>query len=338
MRVAVIGAGRMGQRHIQVVQGMGLDLVGVSDQSPETLRLIQTTLGVAPERLFTDSQAMLNSVRAECVVVATTAPSHAALTLAAVSTGATHILCEKPMATSILECDHMIAATSSAGVRLAINHQMRFMEQYTKPKAIVDSEAFGGLSAVVVVAGNIGMAMNGSHYFEMLRYMTGEPVDSVTAWLSDPGGPNPRGSQYQDRAGSIRATTASGKRLYLEIGADQGQGIQVVYSGRYGQLVVNELAGTYYLMERQKENRSLPTTRYGAAWGEKQEHIAPADALAPTRSVLEALLGNRPIPMGEDGRRAIEALVAAYVSDETGNRTVRLDDPMIDPARRFPWA
>ena len=35
MKVAVIGVGRMGRRHVQVVQELGLSLVGICDQSPD---------------------------------------------------------------------------------------------------------------------------------------------------------------------------------------------------------------------------------------------------------------------------------------------------------------
>ena len=34
------------------------------------------------------------------------------------------------MASSVAQCDEMIATCASAGTRLAINHQMRFMDQY----------------------------------------------------------------------------------------------------------------------------------------------------------------------------------------------------------------
>ena len=57
---------------------------------------------------------------------------------------------------------------------LAVNHQMRFMEQYLTPKAIIEGDAFGGLTSVTVVGGNFGLSMNALHYFEMFRFMTGE--------------------------------------------------------------------------------------------------------------------------------------------------------------------
>ncbi len=337
MKVVVIGAGRMGKRHMQIVSSLGLKLTGVCDQNAEIMSSVGDEFHLPQERQFTDAKSLLNQTRPECVIVATTAPSHCELTCAAAEQGVRYILCEKPMAVSLPQCGRMLAACRQNGSKLAVNHQMRFMEQYTEPKRIVTSEAFGGLSSVTVVAGNFGMAMNGTHYFEMFRYMTDEAPVEVQAWFSKEKVANPRGPQFEDRAGSIRVTTASGKRFYMEIGADQGHGMQVVYAGPYGRLTVDELGGRMHLAVRKEEFRALPTTRYGMPWVETTRDIQPADSLAPSRSVLTALLAGRNFPTGEDGRMAVAVLVAAYTSDESGHRPVRVD-AYLSQERTFPWA
>lgn len=338
MNVAVIGTGRMGRRHIQVVKELGLTLVGICDLSLKSLALATQEQGVSEQIHFTDPHLMLNETNPECVIVATTAPTHCEYTCLAAKAGARYILCEKPMGVSLAECDRMIGICQAHGARLAINHQMRFMQQYTEPKCIVHSEPFGGLSSVTVVAGNFGMAMNGTHYFEMFRYMTDEAPLEVTAWFSTEKVPNPRGPQFQDRAGAVRLTTASGKRFYMEVGADQGHGGKVIYAGPYGQLVVDELAGTMNLAVREEQYRDLLTTRYGMPWVETVHKIESADSVGPSRAVLDALLRDKNPPTGEDGRLAVAALVAAYVSDENGHIPVRLDDANLPRERVFLWA
>ncbi len=338
MKAAVIGAGRMGQRHIQVIQNMGLELVGVCDQSLEALALVSHEYNVPVECQFTDAFTLFTETKPECVVVATTAPTHCAYTCAAAESGAQFILCEKPMAISLAECDRMLAVCQQHDVKLAINHQMRFMEQYIEPKRIVWSDAFGGLSSVTVVAGNFGMAMNGTHYFEMFRYLTNETPVEVAAWFSKTKVLNPRGRQFEDRAGSVRLTTASGKRFYMETGDDQGHGMTVIYAGPYGQLVVDELVGTMHLAMREEQHRHLPTTRYGMPWVERTLKIMPADVIGPSFAVLSALLQGDNFPSGEDGRSALAVLVAAYESDENEHNPVRLDDDSLPHDRIFPWA
>jgi predicted dehydrogenase len=338
MKTAILGVGRMGQRHIQVARDLNLELAGICDQNPETLSAVGKEHGIPAERQFEDVRALLEKARPECVVIATTAPTHSEYTCLAAEARARYILCEKPMAVSLAECDHMLKVCRHNHAKLAINHQMRFMEQYTEPKRIIEGEAFGGLKSVTVVAGNFGMAMNGTHYFEMFRYMTDEAPVEVTAWFSEEKVSNPRGAQFEDRAGSVRITTASGKRFYMDISANQGHGMKVIYAGAYGQIIVDEISGDMYADAREEQYRDLPATRYGMPRVATSGKIAPADAVAPTRAVLEALLKDKNAPDGEDGRLAVAVLVAAYFSDENGHVPVRLDDSRLPRERVFPWA
>ncbi len=216
----------------------------------------------------------------------------------------------------------MIETCERHGVRLAVNHQTRFMPQYLTARRILQSEDFGSWTSITVVAGNVGLAMNGVHYFELLRWLSGEIPSEVAAWLSDDRTPNPRGAQFQDAAGAIRVTTPSGKRLYMDIGADQGHGIRTVYAGRTGMLVADDLSGRLQLAVRGREHRALPTARYGMASEESSLQLAPADAVAPTRSVLEALIAGGDYPTGEQARTAIATLVAAHISNQHDHRAV----------------
>jgi hypothetical protein len=57
----------------------------------------------------------------------------------------------------------------------------------------------------------------------------------------------------------------------------------------------------------------------------------------PTRAVLDALLNDKDAPTGEDGRLAVAVLVAAHVSDETGNIPVSIGSSELPLDRLFPW-
>jgi predicted dehydrogenase len=338
MKTVILGTGRMGRRHIQVVKEVGLDLVGISDTNSEALACAEKEQGIPSGLLYSNAASLLKEKHPECVIIATTAPSHAEYTCLASGLGAKYILCEKPMAISLVECDQMLETCAKNQTSLAINHQMRFMEQYIEPRQLINSDAFGGLTSVTIVAGNFGMAMNGTHYIEMFRYMTDEKSSEVTAWFFKENVPNPRGSQFEDRAGSLRITTANGKRFYMDIGSDQGNGLLAIYGGRYGQIVVEELTGKMTLVYREEQYRNLPTTRYGMPSVRSEQQIKPADAIAPSRAVLESLLSNTNPPTGEDGRHAVSVLLAAYVSEEEEHRTVKLEEIEKFRTRTFPWA
>ncbi len=337
MKICVIGVGRMGRRHIAAARSAGFTLAGVFDQSPEAIVTTFAECDVDKAIVFDQAEGMLDAVRPDAVVVSTTAPSHCQYVCAAAAAGARYILCEKPMASSLEECDRMIAACRAVGAKLAVNHQMRFMEQYTNIKGLIDAAEFGGLRSMVVTAGNFGLAMNGSHYFEAFRYLTGESIAQISAWFDPSNVPNPRGSQYVDCSGQLRGATASGVRLLMELGGDLGHGIEVVYACRHGQILVDELAGHVRAIHRQAEYRDLPTTRYGMPADEFQRKIAQAEVTGPTLALWKAMLAEGSYPDGDSGRHAVAALVAANISGESDGRAVALTGGL-PSTRTFAWA
>lgn len=337
MKTAILGIGRMGRRHIQVVRQLYWDLVGVFDVSQDSLKLARDEYALSSHLLFNDLDKLYSEAKPECLIIATTADSHCALTCMAAEQGVKYVLVEKPMAVSLEECDLMLETCHRYGTKLSVNHQMRFMEQYTEPKRLFATEVYGGLASMTVVAGNFGFAMNGTHYFEAFRFLTDENPVEVTAWFSSEVVPNPRGAQFQDHAGSIRAVTASGKRLYMEIGADQGHGVRTIYACRNGMITVNELTGEFLATEREEQYRKLPTTRYGMPAVNTQRVIQPAEVIDTSADVLKALLDGVNSVSAEDGRQVVELLVAAYQSAEQGSVPIRLDGKL-DRNRVFPWA
>jgi predicted dehydrogenase len=338
LRAVIIGAGAMGKRHLQAVRELGLELGGICDQRPESLSAAAQEFNLTPAQQFTDASAMLNAVRPELVVVATTTPSHAAYTVLAAEAGAKYILCEKPMAASLSDCDRMIAVCQQHGARLAINHQMRFLDYYQSIREMLDSEAFGGLTSITLVGGNFGLAMVATHQFELLRYMTGEYAGEVSAWFSPEVVSNPRGTEFEDRAGSVRITTPAGKRLYIDAGSDQGHGMNFIFAARYGQIIFDPFTGRLAARVRKAEYRALPTTRYAMPSDSFDRTFAPVNVVQSTRLLLQALFNGDSYPTGEDGRAAVMTLVAAYLSAERGGILTAVDRNLLPADRSFPWA
>lgn len=328
----------MGRRHIQAVRELGHEVVGIVDVLPSSLSLARDEQGVPENLWFESAEALLDRAKPEMLIVATTATSHCRLVCLAAEHRVPIVLCEKPMAVSIEECDRMIEACAKGGSRLCVNHPMRHMEVYREAKRIVDGPDFGGVRSINLISGNLGMSMNGSHFFELLRYMTGQPPEEVSAWFSDEKVPNPRGPEFEDVGGQLRATVRSGQRLYMEIGTDQGHGILVVYAGPYGILVVDQVEGTMRWSVRVEGNRGLPMARCGDEFVSKSMAVPPGEPLQPAKRVIAELLSGGDYPTGEEGRLTVQALVAAHRSAELGGNAVRLDSPEVDPHRTFPWA
>ena len=274
----------------------------------------------------------------DLVIVATTADSHRVLVEQAAASGARAILCEKPMATSVADCDAMIAACERSGSRLAINHQMRFMDQYTIVRDELAGGRFGALASMTVVAGSFGLAMNGSHYCEAFAWLTGSPIVNASAWFTGAPMNNPRGPQFFDQAGEVRFSSASGQRLVLNAGADQGHGMTVMYAAQYGHLFVDELEAVCIATARKPEHLAQPPTRYGMPWDRWERRFPQADNVGPTQAVMRALLAGDDVPSGLSGRQTVAALAAAWRSAEHGHTPVAVTDLGADATRRFPWA
>lgn len=338
MRLAVVGLGRMGVRHIQAGQNLGMTICGVADISAQAVDAVRIAHQLSPEACFTDARDMLRAVAPEAVVVATTADSHFAWVSAAVEAGARYILCEKPMATSLAEADAMREACAHSGALLAVNHQMQFMPHYMRVKQLIESEELGPLSSVLVAGSNFGLAMNGSHYFEMFRYISGTPVRSVRAWLEPNQLPNPRGPQFEDCSGKLLAQGSGDAMMYLDFSARAGYGLQIVFICWQGQIVLDELSGDMRVAARKPEFRDLPTARYGMPANVRLELLEPTDAVSPTMGVWSAMLDGGAFPDGSIGAHALACCVAAHVSHETGGSEIRLDGLSQARSRVFKWA
>lgn len=329
----------MGMAHLQAARQIGLSLTAICDVL-EANRAKAAAAGQVPaDRLFTDASNMFAAHRgADLVVIATTADSHRSLVEQAAASGARHILCEKPMATSVADCDAMLAACEQSGSLLAINHQMRFMPQYTVIRDELATGRFGALASMNVTGGCFGLAMNGSHYCEAFAWLTGSPIVNATAWFSGEPFNNPRGPQFFDQAGEVRFESADGRRLILNIGHDQGHGMTAIYAARFGHLFVDEFEGLCLATARKPEHQPMPVTRYGMPWDRWERRFSPADNVGPTEAVMRALLEDRGYPTGADGRHVVAALAAAYKSAANGHTPVKLSDLGEFERRQFPWA
>ncbi len=338
MKVGIIGLGRMGRRHVQVLKNLGFEIAGIYDPLRASVDLAIKECDLSESVVCNSAESLIRNSELDGLVIASTAPSHCEYVCLAAKSGIRYILCEKPMAVSIDECDRMIRACQASGSHLAVNHQMQFMEQYTSIRKIAESDAMGGLRGVIVSASNFGLSMNGSHYFEMLRYISGGGlVDTVSFWADEAIVPNPRGPQYQDRSGQVHTTLNNGVRAYLELGGDLGHGVNVIYNCRYGQIQVDELAGKVRYVHRKEEYRHLPTTRYGMPADEHVMQIAPADVLVPTQAVWKAMIAGREYPDGACGRHAVVAVAGALLSAEKNGLPIRMQD-IQNSDRQFPWA
>ena len=121
LRVAVIGAGKMGQQHIKAIQRLAnASLVAIADPTCDANDRPDSV--PTDVRIFADAQAMLDGVRPDVVHIVTPPPSHAALATAALEAGS-HVYVEKPFTPSAAEARAILDLAAARGLSICAGHQ-----------------------------------------------------------------------------------------------------------------------------------------------------------------------------------------------------------------------
>jgi predicted dehydrogenase len=199
----LIGAGDIVRKRVAEAlrDGTGCDLVAISRARAELAEPFAREVGA--RRWFQSWRDLVTDPEIDAVYVATPVRFHAEQTIAAAAAGK-HVLCEKPMAMDLAECDRMIAACRAAGVALGIAYYRRFYPIVARVKQIIDAEEIGTLVFVQMnafepfdrrpgeprswllqrsEAGGGPMADFGCHRLEVLLHLVG-PIRRVTSLVS----------------------------------------------------------------------------------------------------------------------------------------------------------
>ncbi|MCX7829824.1 MAG: Gfo/Idh/MocA family oxidoreductase, partial [Acidobacteria bacterium] len=250
-----------------------------------------------------------------------------------------YIFCEKPMANSIEDAENMIKICDKSGVRLGINHQQRYMDCYKRLKEIIDSDKLQGLETFAVIGANFGLAMNGSHYLELGIILFNESYQKISAFLQESPVRNPRGDKFKDPGGIITCITKSGKKFIISAGVNEGCGISMILSCKYGNVYYRPLVGKTLISYRKEEDREYPSTRYGLPPVVEEIDMPQDDIIESTKRVLHALLSEEKEinVLTTDSMEVIKTLIAAYVSTENDGMIVELTGKRLPYSRTFPW-
>jgi UDP-N-acetyl-2-amino-2-deoxyglucuronate dehydrogenase len=141
---AIVGCGRIAQRHAEHIQRLG-KLIAVCDIDPEKAKSLADKYGAAA---FTNLDELLKKT-GDIDVVSVCSPNglHAEHTIKALRAGI-HVLCEKPMALSVQDCGDMITAAERANKRLFIVKQNRFNPPVAAIKQVIDEGRLGKIYSV----------------------------------------------------------------------------------------------------------------------------------------------------------------------------------------------
>lgn len=140
IKTALIGCGKVGHLHAAALSALPeSQFVAVCGRSLEKTKVFAAKYGV---NAYGSVEELVESSGAQMVVVATPHPLHAASAVTA-ARGGLHVLVEKPLASSLADCDAMLDAARQAGVVLGTVCQRRFYEPCRRIRRAIDDGKLG---------------------------------------------------------------------------------------------------------------------------------------------------------------------------------------------------
>ncbi len=142
LRVAVAGLG-IGRRHIRAYQALpGVEVVAIADVDPLALAKVRQEFGI--HFASPDYRQVLARDDVDAVSICTPDRFHAGQAIEALEAGK-HVLCEKPLATSLADAGRVVRKVRETGLKLAAGHNYRFIPQFARLKELAHAGDLGNL-------------------------------------------------------------------------------------------------------------------------------------------------------------------------------------------------
>jgi myo-inositol 2-dehydrogenase / D-chiro-inositol 1-dehydrogenase len=333
--VGIIGSGFVAEIHAESFARVpGARVAGVASPTEGKAAGFAGRHGVP--HAFTDYRRLLELPEVRIVDLALPNDLHCEAAVAAAEAGK-HVICEKPLCTTLAEADRMTAACRNAGVKLMYAEELCFTPKYVRAKRLVDEGALGDVYLVKQAekhdgphapwfwdvsrsGGGVTFDM-GCHAIEFFRWILGKrPITSVYAQM----GTYVHGERTEGDDHAVLLIEFEGGAIGLAEeswakpgGMDDRAEIYGSKGVTYADLLHGNALETFshvgygYAVEKAASTQGWSFTMFEEAWNygfpQEMEHFV--------RCVRE---DHQPLETGEDGRAVLEAVYAAYESARTG--------------------
>lgn len=330
IRVAIVGTGNISQAHIGAYLTFPdrCKIVALVDIMPEKAEEKKARYGLDCD-VYDDHLKILDRTDIDLVDVCTPPYVHAQISINAMRAGM-NVVCEKPMAASLEECDAVLATAQETGMMFSSIAQNRFRTPVKNLKALLDSGLAGEVKHVQVDSfwwrGHCyydlwwrglwskesgGCTLNHAvHHIDMLGWMMGLP-DEVTAVMGNVSHDNAEVEdlsvaimRYPHALGQVTSSVVHhGEEQQLIFQCEKAR-ISVPYQVYASTSKANGFPERNEALEAEitAYNDALPECKYEGHTGQIED-------------ILTALeTGRAPAISGHDGRRTIELITAIYKS------------------------
>ena len=206
IKIGVIGCGKIAQvRHIpEYAANPHVEIAGFYDLNRERAEELAEKYGAAA---YASYEELLADGEIDAVSVCVANNAHAEISIAALKAGK-HVLCEKPMAVMLEECEEMVAAAKEAGKYLMIGQNQRLAKAHVKARELIAEGVIGKVLTFRTIFGHGGpetwsvdpgksvwffdkskaamgaMADLGIHKTDLIQYILGEKIVETQAVLT----------------------------------------------------------------------------------------------------------------------------------------------------------
>jgi predicted dehydrogenase len=145
IRYAVVGLGYIAQVAILPAFAhakKNSELVALISEDPEKLKQLSKKYDIKGRYSYDQYEECLRQEQIDAVYIALPNHLHCEYTIRAAKAGV-HVLCEKPMATSVKECETMIRTADHYGIKLMVAYRLHFEETNLRAIQIVQSGKIG---------------------------------------------------------------------------------------------------------------------------------------------------------------------------------------------------
>ncbi len=241
IRVGIAGCGKIAQvRHLPEYQANpDAQIWGLFDLNAGRAAGLAAQYGAVAYDTF---ESMLDDPQIDAVSICTANAAHAQMAIAALKAGK-HVLCEKPMAITLADCEEMVRVAAECGKVLMIGQNQRLAAAHRKAYELIRSGAIGKVITFTTAFRHGGpetwsvdsgsgtwffdkthaafgaMADLGVHKTDLIQYLLGQTVTGVTAYLGSLDKKTPDGKPisvddnaiciYQMSGGAVGTMTAS---------------------------------------------------------------------------------------------------------------------------------
>lgn len=348
--VGIIGCGTISASHARAYKELaGLcEIRAVSDL--DVARAKQFAASIHPDvAVYEDYRRLLLRDDIDIVSVCTPPFVHKEITVEACRMGK-HVLCEKPLAPSLADCDEMIAAAKRHSRKLGVVFQYRYRQDFKQLKHIVDE----GLLGPVALAQMNGLYWRGDLYYKVPwrgKWSTEcggvtmnqaiHPLDIFQSLLGEAAtvyaemGTLAHDIQVEDTlTASIRFRSGAIGQIACTTNAARPD-ISMGLHGKYASVTMPKLGDPLQFAAKKDSARGgEPDTGLAERMIAAASQVTGYPVHSHTGSILDLLDSvagdTEPMVDGREGRKSVELVTALYKSGSTGDKVslpISQDDP-----------